>query len=120
MLYNREYMKETDFNVPAVPAFLDRLEKKIDAMHSEIVSLRADLPVKDTYTITDLSRKLDVAQSSLYAKCWNLPNFGRSDIGGNPRRWLRATVDAWYSIPEADRLARWEAMTEDEKRKALA
>jgi len=112
-------MKETDIHDTSVPAFLDRLEKKIDAFHEELKSIRADLPIKDTYSIADLSRKLGVSQQVLYTKCWNLPNFGRSDIGNSPRRWLRATVDAWYSVPEADRLARWEAMSDDEKRKAL-
>ncbi|MEN6296855.1 MAG: hypothetical protein ABFC92_02765 [Rectinema sp.] len=95
------------------------LESKIDAQKAEIVSLRATLPVKDTYTIADIARKLGVAQSTLYQKCWNLPNFGKPNIGYNPRRWLRATVDAWFSTPEADRREAWESMSEEQKRKAL-
>ena len=95
--------------------FLANLEKKIDQQSAEIVSLRDRLPVKGTYTISDIVRKLGVSQATLYRKCWNLPNFGRPDIGNNPRRWLRATVDRWYSTPEADRRKKWDGMSEKEK-----
>lgn len=105
---------KSDMHGTNVP--LDDLSRKLDVILHEIRSIRADLPIKQTYTIMDISRMLGVAQSTLYKKCWNLPNYGRSDIGGNPRRWLRSTVEAWFSIPEDERMARWEAMTEEERR----
>jgi len=92
------------------------LSKKFDVLLHEIRSIRADLPIKQTYTITDISRMLGVAQATLYKKCWNIPNYGKSDIGESPRRWLRSTVEAWYAVPEVERMKRWEAMSEDERR----
>jgi len=98
----------------------EKLNQQIKTMSGEIVSLRSALPINDTLTVTDLGRKLGVSPQSFYGKPWNLPNFGSPDIGHNPRHWLISTVNAWYSRPESERRAAWEAMTDDEKIKAMA
>lgn len=103
---------ENDTDITQVMHILRDIVKAID-------NLRDSLPVKDTMTITDISRKLGVAQSTMYLHPWNIPNFGKSDIGNNPRRWRRSTVNKWYSVPEAERREQWEAMTDNERREAL-
>ena len=118
MTYNSDMVDEKDICGTLVP-YLSRLESKIDAQAAEIISLRSALPIKETMTITDIARKLGVAQSSLYSKCWNLPNFGKPDIGNNPRRWKRSTFESWYSVPEIERRKRWESMTDSQKQRAL-
>ena len=105
-------MSENDVSITQVMQALGDLSKKID-------DLCGSLPIKDTLTITDIARKLGVAQSTMYLHPWNIPNFSKSDIGTNPRRWLRSTVNKWYSIPEMDRRKQWEDMTDEEKRQAL-
>jgi len=117
--YNTNMNQKEELYSAIVP-FFTKLEKKIDQQTAEIISLRSRLPVKDTYRITDIAIMLGVSQATLYRKCWNLPNFGRPDIGNNPRRWMRTTVERWYSTPEADRRKQWEDMTEEQRREVMA
>lgn len=90
------------------------LEAEVMKLTTEIKNLSARIPAKDTLTITEIAKYLGVAHSSLY-KPWNMPNFGKPDIGSSPRRWLREKALRWYQRPEAERRAEWEAKSTSEK-----
>jgi hypothetical protein len=77
-----------------------------------------DMEMNRLFSVKDLAGRFSVSLSSLYNSPWRLPNFGKADVGG-PNRWWGRTCDAWYSEPEADRKRRWEAMGNDERRRAM-
>lgn len=93
---------------------LEKLDIEIRGIRREINQLRKLLPVPTTLTVSEIAEKLGVSTTTLY-KPWNLPHFGKPEIGNSPRRWKVETVDQWYSKPEADRRAEWEAMSQDQK-----
>lgn len=90
---------------------MEKVEVELRRLTREVIDLKSRIPAKDTVTVTDLAAYLGVAQSTLY-KPWNLPNFGKPDIGNSPRRWMRQKALAWYERPEAERRQEWEAMSE--------
>lgn len=91
-----------------------KIRIELVGLRRELSELRRDLPGTDTITATELAKKLGVAMSTFY-KPWNLPNFGKPDIGNSPRRWFRDKALAWYETPESERRAQWEAMPESER-----
>lgn len=72
-----------------------------------------------TMTVSEIAQKLDVSIATLNRKPWNLPNYGRSNVGEQTRRWLVKTVSDWFSIPEDERRRKWEEMSSSEKRRML-
>jgi hypothetical protein len=71
----------------------------------------------ETLSLKDLAEKFKCCAKSLTNNPWRLPNYGNPDIA--PRRWLRKTVDAWYSTPENERQSRWEMMSSAERLQAM-
>lgn len=95
------------FLVDCLPLLARRL-----ARLEELTSMR-------TFTVEDLATMQGCADSTLRGNPWKLPNFGRPDIGGHPRRWLAETVRSWYSRPEDERRREWDRMTSKERLQAL-
>lgn len=95
-------------------AELSLMRAELHLIHGELAELRGALPVVETLTVSEIARRLGVAVSTLY-KPWNLPNFGRSDLGNSPRRWLREKALGWYARPESERRAEWEALPAHER-----
>ena len=103
-------------NENALAYRIEKVEVELRNIGRELAELREALPVPATLTVTEIAEKLAVSTTTLY-KPWNLPNFGKPDIGGSPRRWIRAKALAWYDRPEEERRAEWESMTQAEKAK---
>jgi hypothetical protein len=95
------------FLVNCLPLLVNRL-----ARLEELTSMR-------TFTVEDLATMQGCADSTLRGNPWKLPNYGRPDIGGHPRRWLAETVRTWYSRPEDERRREWDRMTSKERLQAL-
>jgi hypothetical protein len=103
---------------PGIEGALKMLLRDSWETKREVESLKAALTFQ-TYTIGDLARKLNISESKIRNEPWNVPNYGKADVGISCRRWFHDTVTAWYHIPEADRKAKWESMKSADRRKAM-
>lgn len=107
-------MQSENSNENALAYRIEKVEVELRNLGRELIELREALPVPTTLTVTEIAEKLAVSTTTLY-KPWNLPNFGKPDIGGSPRRWIRSKALAWYERPEYERRTEWEAMTDAQK-----
>ena len=97
---------------------LKYLVDSISEIRKEIADMNSQINFK-TYTLKDIAIMLNCHEQSLRNKPWKMPNFGKADIGNQPRRWFHKTVYDWYLIPENERQSQWETMTSRERCEAI-
>jgi uncharacterized alpha-E superfamily protein len=103
--------------LPSINAQLDYLVKEVWRIRQAQAEERAAREFL-SYTVADLARLQGCSASLLRNNPWKMPNYGRSDIGRSPAKWLYRTCSDWYSVPEDERRRKWEMMGSRERRKA--
>jgi hypothetical protein len=103
---------------PGIEGALKILLRENWEMRHEVASLKTSLSLQ-TYNLSEIARLLHISESKLRNQPWNVPNYGKADIGLGSRRWFHDTVTAWYHIPETERRAKWESMKSADRRKAM-
>jgi hypothetical protein len=103
---------------PGIEEALRTVYRGVWEIRQELASLKAATSFL-TYTVEDIARSLNCSEWTLRKNIWQLPNYGRADIGIHPRRWFHDTVTAWFHIPEDERRRKWEMMTSAERRQAM-
>ena len=100
------------------------LEESIELLQSEVLEIKETvgnidkrlpapkyLYIKDLITITGYSKRF------LIENLWAQPNYGRSDLPGRKKGWLRETTEQYYKIPLRIREKEWLNMSEAQRRR---
>lgn len=85
-----------------------RIERKLDEL----------LNKSEYITIAGIAEDIGRSKEWIRRHPWVLPNFGRPDIDGRPKQWLRSNWDEWKEHLN-DRRIMWEAMANEERETAL-
>lgn len=99
----------------------DTSDVLLRGIRADLEEIRAAVQAPALYTIADIARRTGMSAPCLRdtTRPWRLPNFGKPDWGDGTRRWLRASVEAWYARTEDSHRHDWEAMPPAKRRAHL-
>ena len=97
---------------------LKYLIEMVESIKKELVELNTKADLR-TYTLKEIAKGFGYSVQTLYNKPWKVPNYGKSDEGASPSKWLYSTIVNWYAIPEDERRFKWESMSAKERRIAM-
>jgi hypothetical protein len=95
----------------------EAVRMEVIPLKEEINSLREKLEQsgRAIKTISDIAREYGYSRATIERTPWLMPNWGRSDLPGKRKRWLRETYQIWFATSISVRERQWHTLPIKEK-----